>query len=146
MTIALQVCAACGRVNYPAREVCRNCLGDRLEFVEMSGAGRLLAQTTLHVSGDPFFRERLPWRIGSVLLDNGAVVLAHLGPAPDPVTPSPMSVIPAKAGTQGAAGAGGWMDSRFRGNDDIEEQVVGLKTAMLDGKPAFFAHKVNQEA
>jgi hypothetical protein len=158
MTIALHVCAVCGRVNYPAREVCRNCLGDRLEFTETSGGGRLLAQSTLHVSGDPFFRERLPWRIGSVLLDNGAVVIAHLGPAPDPVIPSQISVIPAHghrqrrsrgqapAGTHPSAGAGGAVGSRLRGNDGFEGQAVELRTEILNGEPAFFAHPVNQEA
>jgi uncharacterized OB-fold protein len=121
MTIALQLCAACGRVNYPAREICRNCLGDTLEFTEMPGAGRLLTQSTLHASGDAFFRERLPWRIGSVLLDNGAVVIVHLGP-PDG-NPSTLQMPVVEIG-----------------------QSVELETAMLDGRPAFFARAVNQEA
>jgi uncharacterized OB-fold protein len=80
LSIALQVCTECGRINYPAREVCLNCLGEGLELTEISGLGALLSFTTLHASGAAFFRERLPWRIGSVLLDSdGAVVVAHLG-------------------------------------------------------------------
>ncbi len=79
MSITLQVCADCGRVNYPQREVCRNCLGERLEPTESSGTGVLLAWTTLHASGESFFRDRLPWRIGSVHLDLGAVAIVHLG-------------------------------------------------------------------
>ncbi len=79
MSVALQVCAECGAVNYPAREVCRNCLGEMLEPTSVSGRGVLLARSILHASGDPFFRQRLPWRIGSVLLDAGATLIAHLG-------------------------------------------------------------------
>jgi uncharacterized OB-fold protein len=79
MSIILQSCADCGAVNYPAREVCRRCLGERIERLPVSGRGTLLARTVLHASGDPFFRERLPWRIGSVKLDVGPVIIVHLG-------------------------------------------------------------------
>ncbi len=78
MSIVLQRCAECGAINYPAREVCRKCLGDRLEPAPVSGTGTLLARSTLHVSGEAVFRARLPWRIGSVRLDCGAVLIVHL--------------------------------------------------------------------
>src|SRR5690606_39031610 len=40
--------------------------------------GRLLATTTLHHSNDLYFRERLPWRVGTVQLASGPSVVAHL--------------------------------------------------------------------
>ncbi len=82
----LQVCAECGAVQYPPREVCHRCLSGALRWREQSGLGELLSATVVHHSHDPFFRERVPWRLGLVRLDAGPSVVAHLhsgcGPAP----------------------------------------------------------------
>ena len=74
----LQVCADCSAVQYPPREACGNCTSARLQWRLQSGAGQLLALTTLHHSNDLYFRERLPWRLGLVQLDAGPTVVAHL--------------------------------------------------------------------
>jgi NAD(P)-dependent dehydrogenase (short-subunit alcohol dehydrogenase family)/uncharacterized OB-fold protein len=85
----LQQCADCGKVQYPPREACENCLSIRLSWKAQSDAGELLAETTLHHSNDLFFRERLPWRLGLVRLQCGPSVVAHLHAdvqrAPSPV-------------------------------------------------------------
>jgi NAD(P)-dependent dehydrogenase (short-subunit alcohol dehydrogenase family)/uncharacterized OB-fold protein len=82
----LQVCADCGAVQYPPREVCHRCLSDRLRWREQTGLGELLATTTVHHSHDPFFRERVPWQLGMVRLDAGPTLVVHLhgGCAPPP--------------------------------------------------------------
>ena len=82
----LQVCADCGAVQYPPREVCHRCLSDRLRWRGQSGLGELLATTTVRHSHDPFFRERVPWRLGMVRLDAGPTLIVHLhgGCAPPP--------------------------------------------------------------
>jgi NAD(P)-dependent dehydrogenase (short-subunit alcohol dehydrogenase family) len=41
-------------------------------------SGTLIAETTVQTSTDPYFRERTPWRVGTVKLDAGPVVVAHL--------------------------------------------------------------------
>lgn len=74
----LQACAECGAVQYPPREVCRNCLSEQLEWRAVDPAGTLLASTTLHHSNDLYFRERLPWRIGTVRMAAGPSVIAHV--------------------------------------------------------------------
>src|SRR5437763_11501978 len=74
----LQVCKDCTAVQYPPREACHRCLWPRLQWRAQSGDGELLATTTLHHSNDPFFRERLPWRLGLVRLDAGPSVMVHL--------------------------------------------------------------------
>ncbi|HEY6820767.1 MAG TPA: SDR family NAD(P)-dependent oxidoreductase [Burkholderiales bacterium] len=85
----LQQCAQCGKVQYPPREACENCLSIRLSWKAQDDAGELLAETTLHHSNDLFFRERLPWRLGLVRLQCGPSVVAHLHAdvqrAPSPV-------------------------------------------------------------
>lgn len=75
---ALQTCADCGTVQYPPRQVCGRCLGDRLEWRDVPHGGRLLAETTLAHSNDLFFRDRLPWRLGVVESDAGPSMVAHL--------------------------------------------------------------------
>ena len=75
---ALQVCEDCGHVPYPPRDACPRCLSARLTFGDVDPNGRLIAETTIRVSTDPYFRERLPWRVGTVKLDAGPVIVAHL--------------------------------------------------------------------
>lgn len=85
----LQVCEACGTLQYPPRAACHKCLSGRLTWREQSGGGELLTETTLHHSNDLFFRERLPWRLGFVRLDAGPTLMVHVhgdvGPAPQRV-------------------------------------------------------------
>jgi len=75
---ALQVCLDCAAVIYPPRDACPSCLSPRLPFRDVDRGGTLLAETTVQTSTDPYFRERTPWRVGSVKLDAGPVVVAHL--------------------------------------------------------------------
>ena len=75
---ALQVCLDCNATVYPPRDACPNCLSARLPFREVDGGGLLIAETTVQTSTDPYFRERTPWRVGSIKLDAGPVVVAHL--------------------------------------------------------------------
>lgn len=74
----LQVCADCGAVQYPPREVCGQCLSERLAWQPVADGGTLVATTVLRHSNDLYFRERLPWRIGTVKMDAGPSVLAHV--------------------------------------------------------------------
>lgn len=74
----LQRCARCAAVQYPPREACHRCLGTELNWTLQSGDGQLISATTLRHSHIPYFRSRLPWRVGLVGLDEGPTVLAHL--------------------------------------------------------------------
>ena len=74
----LQTCQACGTVQYPPREVCRHCLSEKLAWQAVNPHGKLLATTTLHHSNDLYFRERLPWRVGTVHMEAGPSVVAHV--------------------------------------------------------------------
>jgi NAD(P)-dependent dehydrogenase (short-subunit alcohol dehydrogenase family)/uncharacterized OB-fold protein len=75
---ALQVCAECATVIYPPRDACPRCLSPRLPFRDVPSGGVLLVETTIHASTDAYFRDRLPWRIGTVQLDSGPTLFAHL--------------------------------------------------------------------
>ena len=75
---ALQICATCGQVQYPPRQVCGNCLSDDLPWRDVDPWGSLLAETKLHHANDLFFRDRLPWRLGVVRMDAGPSAVVHL--------------------------------------------------------------------
>lgn len=75
---ALQRCEDCGAWQYPPRDACRNCLSPRLVWQDMPPAGTLLAETTVQTSPRLYYRERTPWRMGTVQLDAGPVVLANV--------------------------------------------------------------------
>ena len=75
---ALQKCGDCSSVTYPPREACPKCLSMDLKWTEMPEGGRLIAETTIQTSTNVYFRERTPWRTGTVQLDAGITVLAHI--------------------------------------------------------------------
>lgn len=74
----LQTCAECGTVAYPPRDACPACLSVDLPFADIPEGGTVIAETTVRVSPELYFRQRLPWRVGTVKLDAGPVVVAHL--------------------------------------------------------------------
>lgn len=76
--LRLQVCADCGAVCYPPRDACPACLSTRLEWRDVPDGGQIIAETTIQTTTDPYFRERTPWRVGTVRLDVGPVIMAHL--------------------------------------------------------------------
>ncbi|MGP1255783.1 MAG: SDR family oxidoreductase [Kiloniellales bacterium] len=76
--LTLQRCRDCGRVQYPARDACGSCLSVDLAWVPVPPDGELIAETTVRTSTEPYFRERTPWRVGTVSLAAGPTVLAYL--------------------------------------------------------------------
>ncbi len=75
---ALQHCTDCGAVQYPPRDACCKCLSVDLHWQDTDPSAKILAETRIHASPDPYFRERLPWRMGSVKLAAGPVAVCHL--------------------------------------------------------------------
>ena len=76
--LAMQSCAECDQVIYPPREMCPKCWSMNLDWRDIADGGELVSETTLRTSVNTYFRERMPWRIGTVRLDAGPVVLAHV--------------------------------------------------------------------
>jgi NAD(P)-dependent dehydrogenase (short-subunit alcohol dehydrogenase family)/uncharacterized OB-fold protein len=74
----LQVCADCTAVQYPPRDACHKCLSSDLPWCDVDPSGTVMAQTTIRVSPEPYFRERMPWRMGAVTLAAGPSVNCHL--------------------------------------------------------------------
>ena len=70
-------CGPCERLVWPPREACPHCLSP-LQWRAADPAGTLIAETTLETSPELYFRERVPWRVGTVELAGGVPVMAHL--------------------------------------------------------------------
>lgn len=74
----MQRCGSCTTFVYPVRDACPSCLSGDLAFVDAPRGGKVLCETTVRVSGDVYFRERAPWRVGLVRLECGPTMVAHL--------------------------------------------------------------------
>lgn len=75
---ALQHCEACGTIAYPPRDACSKCLSIGLRFRPVDGGGEVIAETMVRTTPDLYFRQRMPWRVGTVRLDRGPSVVSHL--------------------------------------------------------------------
>ena len=58
--------------------MCGSCLSHRLIWRPQDGCGELTTETVLRAAQELFFRERTPWRVGTVRLDAGVSVIAYV--------------------------------------------------------------------
>jgi uncharacterized OB-fold protein len=75
-------CPQCDAVYLPPRAICPKCHGDKLEWVEASGRGRLAAFTTVYVGPTAMIAEGYdrnnPYVTGIVELDEGVKISARI--------------------------------------------------------------------
>lgn len=75
-------CRACGKIYLPPRPLCPECLSDRMEWAELSGRGRLLAFTVVHVAPTAMlaagFGRENPYCVGLVRLEEGPAISAQI--------------------------------------------------------------------
>ncbi|SFP98992.1 SDR family NAD(P)-dependent oxidoreductase [Tranquillimonas alkanivorans] len=74
----LQHCAECGTVQYPPRDACCSCLSTKLPWRDTDPSGELIAVTVVRASPNLYFRDRTPWRTGTVRLAAGPSVVCHV--------------------------------------------------------------------
>jgi hypothetical protein len=79
-------CASCRRLRHPPRAVCPACLSSEVEWVRSAGVGTVYSFTVTHQNHAPGFRERLPYVLALVELDEGVRLMTTVvGCAPDAV-------------------------------------------------------------
>ena len=77
--LRIQRCTACGLHQHYARMLCIHCGADSLEWVTASGLGTVYSFTVIRQNGVPPFKERVPFVVAAVDLDEtGARVLAAM--------------------------------------------------------------------
>ena len=63
-------CNKCGKIHMPPRPLCDNCYSQEFTWMEVSGEGKLLTYTIIHVA-PPQFQALAPYTVGIVQLENG---------------------------------------------------------------------------
>jgi len=63
-------CCKCGKIHLPPRPLCDNCYSQEFMWIEVSGKGKLLTYTIIHVA-PPQFQALAPYTVGIVQLENG---------------------------------------------------------------------------
>jgi uncharacterized OB-fold protein len=75
-------CQKCGKMHLPPRPLCDNCYGTQFEWVAISGKGKLLTYTVIHVAPQQF-QNLAPYAIGIVELENGLKIPGMIQSIPE---------------------------------------------------------------
>jgi uncharacterized OB-fold protein len=70
-TLCVQRCDSCGSTFFPAVDVCSQCFGERLSWIECSGQGEVFSFVVVHHVYHPAFATRTPYVVADVKLDEG---------------------------------------------------------------------------
>jgi uncharacterized OB-fold protein len=73
-----QVCNACNGVVFYTRRHCPHCMSFDLRWETSKGDGAVYSFTIVRQIGHPFFRERAPYVVALVDLDEGFRLLTHV--------------------------------------------------------------------
>ena len=78
--LTVQRCRACNRLVWYPREFCPlpSCFSSDLEWVDVSGKGRLHTFTIIAQAQDPWFQERVPYVFGVIQLDEGLRMMGNV--------------------------------------------------------------------
>jgi uncharacterized OB-fold protein len=63
-------CQKCGKIHLPPRPICDNCYSQEFTWTEVSGKGKLLTYTVIHVAPAQF-QALAPYMVGIIQLDSG---------------------------------------------------------------------------
>ena len=75
-------CLKCGKIHLPPRPLCDNCYGTQFEWVQVSGKGKLLTYTVIHVAPHQF-QSLAPYAIGIVELEDGLKIPGMIQSIPE---------------------------------------------------------------
>ena len=79
-----QTCDACAGIVFYPRRHCTHCLGKKLSWKTSKGEGTLYTYSVVRQTYHPAFRERVPYVIAWVDLDEGFRILTHVTGIDDP--------------------------------------------------------------
>lgn len=76
--LVLQQCAACGLKRFFPRHLCPACWSDQTQWVEACGRGTVHAVTTVRRSPSSAFREKVPYVVALIDLEEGPRMLTNI--------------------------------------------------------------------
>ncbi|RJR33093.1 MAG: Zn-ribbon domain-containing OB-fold protein [Desulfobacteraceae bacterium] len=91
-------CKKCGALYFPPQADCPKCLGSDMDWVEVSGSGRLITYTTVQY-GPAGFEERSPYAVALAEFAKGVKIFALLSreiPEGAIAVGMPVKVVPAR--------------------------------------------------
>jgi uncharacterized OB-fold protein len=71
-------CEACGCVFWHPRPQCPHCGSDRVGWKECAGSGTIHTFTVVRQASDAWFRERVPYVVAMVDLDEGVRIMTNI--------------------------------------------------------------------
>jgi uncharacterized OB-fold protein len=77
-TLSVQRCTACARLRHYPRSHCPFCLSPAWGWRDCSGRGSVFTFTVIRRNENPRFRERLPYAVAIIELEEGVQMLAGL--------------------------------------------------------------------
>lgn len=82
-TLSMPHCKDCDEVIWPISPVCPACLGDNLEWAELSGKGVLWSWVNFHQGFHQEWAKESPYNVAHVRLEEGPVFLTNIVEAED---------------------------------------------------------------
>lgn len=81
--LVAQKCQDCGDVRYPYLELCPKCWSTNQEWSEISPEGEVWSFVVYYRALDPATKDDIPYVIGRVVTDDGAIFNVRLDLAPE---------------------------------------------------------------
>ena len=75
--LLLKVCDGCGRTHFYPRDHCPFCWSAATRWIEASGRGRLYSYSIIHQNPLPPFKDRCPYAVVLVKLEEGPRILSN---------------------------------------------------------------------
>ena len=76
--LTFQCCTSCGYKWLPPRTECQQCWSDDYEWIEASGIATVVSWVNFHLAFDPRFKDRTPYNVALVELDEGPRMITNL--------------------------------------------------------------------
>ena len=76
--LCFQRCTQCGHAWLPPRSECPACLCDEPRWEQATGSARLVSWVIYHIAYHPAFKDRLPYNVAVVELDEGPRLISNI--------------------------------------------------------------------
>lgn len=84
--LVVQRCTACGHLQLYPRSLCTRCSGERLEWLDVSGRGRVKTFTVIRRAVSAAYEPDVPYVVALIALDEGPTLMSNVvGCAPEAV-------------------------------------------------------------
>jgi uncharacterized OB-fold protein len=76
--VRMPKCRDCGHVWFPLAQICPRCLSVSLEWIRLSGRGRVKTWAIYHRAFHPGWADDVPYNVTQVNLDGGPAMLSNI--------------------------------------------------------------------